>query len=71
MSATLAKIPYTNGLGLTLDRIVDGEVQMTLPDGTVRSGMTGRDGLVVIGTLDPGQVDFTLTGVDAGEWGPK
>ena len=32
MRATLAKIPYTRELGLTLDRIVDGEVQMTLPD---------------------------------------
>ena len=33
MSATLAKIPYTSGLGLSLDRIAGGEVHMTLPDG--------------------------------------
>ena len=47
MSATLAKIPYTRELGLRLDRIVDGEVQMTLPDrdanrnlaGTVHAGL--------------------------------
>ncbi|MFQ5415883.1 MAG: PaaI family thioesterase [Myxococcota bacterium] len=47
MRATLAKIPYTRELGLTLDRVVDGEVRMTLPArdenrnlaGTVHAGL--------------------------------
>jgi acyl-coenzyme A thioesterase PaaI-like protein len=41
MSATLAKIPYTRELGLSLDRIVDGEVQMTLPDGEANRNLAG------------------------------
>ena len=41
MTATLAKIPYTRELGLTLDRIVDGEVQMTLPDGDANRNLAG------------------------------
>jgi uncharacterized protein (TIGR00369 family) len=47
MRAALAKIPYTRELGLRLDRIADGEVQMTLPiaeknrnlAGTVHAGL--------------------------------
>ena len=41
MTATLAKIPYTRELGLTLDRVVDGEVQMTLPDGDANRNLAG------------------------------
>jgi len=41
MRATLAKIPYTRELGLTLDRVVDGEVQMTLPDGDANRNLAG------------------------------
>ena len=41
MGATLAKIPYTRELGLTLDSIVGGEVHMTLPDGDVNRNLAG------------------------------
>jgi len=41
MSATLAKIPYTGGLGLTLDHVYDGEVQMTLPDCAGNQNLAG------------------------------
>lgn len=41
MSATLAKIPYTCELGLSLDRVVDGEVHMTLPDGDANRNLSG------------------------------
>ncbi len=41
MSATLAKIPYTSDLGMTLDRVVDGEVEMTLPDGDTNRNLAG------------------------------
>ncbi len=57
MSATLAEIPYTRELGLSLDRVVDGEVQMTLPDrdenrnlaGTVHAGLLYTFGETVAG----------------------
>jgi acyl-coenzyme A thioesterase PaaI-like protein len=41
MSATLARIPYTRELGLTLDRVVDGEVHLTLPDGDANRNLAG------------------------------
>jgi len=41
MSAVLAKIPYTMGLGLTLDRAADGEVRMTLPEGDAHRNLAG------------------------------
>ena len=41
MSATLAKIPYTRELGLRLDRVMEGEVQMTLPDGDANRNLAG------------------------------
>jgi acyl-coenzyme A thioesterase PaaI-like protein len=41
MSATLAKIPYTRELGLRLDRVTDGEVHMTLPDGEANRNLAG------------------------------
>ncbi len=41
MRATLAKIPDTRALGLTLDHVVDGEVQMTLPDGDANRNLVG------------------------------
>jgi acyl-coenzyme A thioesterase PaaI-like protein len=57
MRATLAKIPYTRELGLTLDRVADAEVQMTLPDsdanrnlaGTVHAGLLYTFGETVAG----------------------
>ena len=57
MSATLAKIPYTSELGLTLERVVDGEVHMTLSDsdanrnlaGTVHAGLLYTFGETVAG----------------------
>ncbi len=41
MSATLAKIPFTSDLRLTLDRVVEGEVQMTLPAGDANCNLAG------------------------------
>jgi len=41
MSATLAKIPYTRELGLTLDQVAGGEVKMTLPDGDSNRNLAG------------------------------
>ncbi len=61
MSATLAKIPYTNGLGLTLDRIVDGEVQMTLPDDATNRNLAGTVHAGLLYTFGE-----TLAGVAAG-----
>ncbi len=61
MSATLAKIPYTNGLGLTLDRIVDGEVQMTLPDDAANRNLAGTVHAGLLYTFGE-----TLAGVAAG-----
>jgi acyl-coenzyme A thioesterase PaaI-like protein len=57
MRATLAKIPYTRELGLTLDRVANAEVQMTLPDsdanrnlaGTVHAGLLYTFGETVAG----------------------
>ena len=61
MSATLAKIPYTNELGMTLDRIVDGEVQMTLPDGDANRNLAGTVHAGLLYTFGE-----TLAGVAAG-----
>ncbi len=57
MRATLATIPFTRELGLTLDQVVDGEVHMTLPDrdanrnlaGTVHAGLLYTFGETVAG----------------------
>ncbi len=57
MRATLDKIPYTNDLGMTLDRAADGGVEMTLPDreanrnlaGTVHAGLLFTFGETVAG----------------------
>ncbi len=61
MSATLAKIPYTSELGLTLDRVVDGEVQMTLPDGEANRNLAGTVHAGLLYTFGE-----TLAGVAAG-----
>jgi acyl-coenzyme A thioesterase PaaI-like protein len=61
MRATLAKIPYTNTLGLTLDRVVDGEVQMTLPDGDANRNLAGTVHAGLLYTFGE-----TLAGVAAG-----
>jgi acyl-coenzyme A thioesterase PaaI-like protein len=61
MSATLAKIPYTCELGLSLDRIVDGEVHMTLPDGDANRNLAGTVHAGLLYTFGE-----TLTGVAAG-----
>jgi len=61
MSATLAKIPYTRELGLTLDRVVDGEVQMTLPDRDANQNLAGTVHAGLLYTFGE-----TLAGVAAG-----
>ena len=61
MSATLATIPYTDGLGLTLDRVADGEVQMTLPDGEANRNLAGTVHAGLLYTFGE-----TLAGVAAG-----
>ncbi len=61
MSATLAKIPYTSELGLTLDRVVDGEVQMTLPDSDTNRNLAGTVHAGLLYTFGE-----TLAGVAAG-----
>ena len=61
MSATLAKIPYTRELGLTLDCIVDGEVQMTLPDSDANRNLAGTIHAGLLYTFGE-----TLAGVAAG-----
>jgi len=61
MSATLAKIPYTNDLGMTLDRVVDGEVQMSLPDGDANRNLAGTVHAGLLFTFGE-----TLAGVAAG-----
>lgn len=43
MRSALAKIPYTRGLGIALDRATGGEVEMTL----VRVELSGTDGRAV------------------------
>jgi acyl-coenzyme A thioesterase PaaI-like protein len=61
MSATLAKIPYTSELGLTLDHIADGEVRMTLPDGGANRNLAGTVHAGLLYTFGE-----TLAGVAAG-----
>ena len=61
MSATLATIPYTNELGMTLDRVIDGEVQMTLPDGKANHNLAGTVHAGLLFTFGE-----TLAGVAAG-----
>ena len=61
MSATLAKIPYTSKQGMTLDRVVDGEVRMTLPDGDANRNLAGTVHAGLLYTFGE-----TLAGVAAG-----
>ena len=61
MGATLAKIPYTRELGLTLDSIVGGEVHMTLPDGDANRNLAGTVHAGLLYTFGE-----TLAGVAAG-----
>ncbi len=61
MSATLAKIPYTQELGLTLDGVTDGEVRMTLPDGDANRNLAGTVHAGLLYTFGE-----TLAGVAAG-----
>ncbi len=61
MRATLAKIPYTNELGLTLDRVEEGEVQMTLPDRETNRNLAGTVHAGLLYTFGE-----TLAGVAAG-----
>ena len=61
MRATLAKIPYTRELGLRLDRVLDGEVQMTLPDGDANRNLAGTVHAGLLYTFGE-----TLAGVAAG-----
>jgi len=61
MRTTLAKIPYTRELGITLDRVVDGEVQMTLPAGDANRNLAGTVHAGLLYTFGE-----TLAGVAAG-----
>jgi len=61
MSTTLAKIPYTRELGLTLDHVADGEVQMTLPDSHANQNLAGTVHAGLLYTFGE-----TLAGVAAG-----
>ena len=61
MSATLAKIPYTSELGMTLDRVEGGEVRMTLPDGDRNRNLAGTVHAGLLFTFGE-----TLAGVAAG-----
>jgi uncharacterized protein (TIGR00369 family) len=61
MRAALAKIPYTRELGLRLDRIADGEVQMTLPDAEKNRNLAGTVHAGLLYTFGE-----TLAGVAAG-----
>jgi len=61
MSATLARIPYTCELGLTLDGAEGGEVRMTLPDGDSNRNMAGTVHAGLLYTFGE-----TLAGVAAG-----
>ena len=61
MSATLAKIPYTSKQGMTLDRVVNGEVRMTLPDGDANRNLAGTVHAGLLYTFGE-----TLAGVAAG-----
>lgn len=61
MRATLAKIPYTRELGLTLDRVDDGEVRMTLPDRDTNRNLVGTVHAGLLYTFGE-----TLAGVAAG-----
>jgi len=61
MSATLAKIPYTQELGLTLDGVTDGEVRMTLPDRDANRNLAGTVHAGLLFTFGE-----TLAGVAAG-----
>jgi acyl-coenzyme A thioesterase PaaI-like protein len=41
MASILEQIPYTRDLGLVIDTVADGEVQMTLPDREVTRNLAG------------------------------
>jgi acyl-coenzyme A thioesterase PaaI-like protein len=61
MRATLAEIPFTRELGLSLDRAAAGEVQMTLPDGDANRNLAGTVHAGLLFTFAE-----TLAGVAAG-----
>jgi len=61
MRVTLAKIPYTRGLGLTLDLAADGEVRMTLPASDSNQNLAATVHAGLLYTLGE-----TLAGVAAG-----
>jgi acyl-coenzyme A thioesterase PaaI-like protein len=61
MRATLDKIPYTNELGMTLDSVADGGVQMTLPDRNANRNLAGTVHAGLLFTFGE-----TLAGVAAG-----
>ena len=61
MTATLATIPYTSELGMTLERVVDGEVRMTLPAGDANLNLAGTVHAGLLYTFGE-----TLAGVAAG-----
>ena len=61
MSATLDQIPYTNELGMTLDRVDEGEVHMTLPDREANRNLAGTVHAGLLYTFGE-----TLAGVAAG-----
>ncbi|MBW2242153.1 MAG: PaaI family thioesterase [Deltaproteobacteria bacterium] len=61
MRSVLAKIPYTNELGMTLDEVADGKVQMTLPDGAINRNIAGTVHAGLLFTFGE-----TLAGVAAG-----
>jgi thioesterase domain-containing protein len=61
MRATLAKIPYTRALGITLDRVAEGEVRMTLPARDANRNLAGTVHAGFLYTFGE-----TLAGVAAG-----
>jgi acyl-coenzyme A thioesterase PaaI-like protein len=61
MRAVLAQIPYTRGLGITLDRVDGGEVGMTLPAGDANLNLAGTVHAGLLYTFGE-----TLAGVAAG-----
>lgn len=61
MRATLDQIPYTNDLGISFDRYVDGAVHMTLPDRDANRNLAGTVHAGLLFTFGE-----TLAGVAAG-----
>ncbi|MGI8990758.1 MAG: hypothetical protein ACR2I2_14430 [Bryobacteraceae bacterium] len=44
--------------------------KLTLPDGTTKNGNLDEQGGARFDNIDPGQCQFTLTEIDAGDWRP-